>query len=171
MTAHGAAKAVAQRIMSPFMIREIVETALPDDERVWVPQGEDAWFRPLMLDTVHNVTINVLRTRSKGVVSRHYHTSLVYGYVIRGAWRYLEHDWIATEGSFVMEPAGEVHTLVLDGLSEEMITLFVVHGALIHIDEHGKPTHFADCFQKIAMCDAHYRAVGLGPDYIRRFVR
>lgn len=164
-------KDFARRMMSPWMIREIVQSAIPDDDRVWVPQGADSWFRPLMLDTVHNVTVNVLRTRSRGVVSRHYHTSLVYGYVIKGAWRYLEHDWIAEEGSFVMEPAGEVHTLVLDGLSPEMMTLFVVHGALIHIGDDGKPTHFADCFQKIQMCDAHYRAVGLGGDFIKQFIR
>lgn len=171
MTANASAKSFAQRFMSPFMIREIVESAVPDDERVWVPQGPDSWFRPLMLDTVHNVTINVLRTRSTGVVSRHYHTSLVYGYVIKGSWRYLEHDWVAREGSFVMEPAGEVHTLVLDGLSKEMMTLFIVHGALIHIGDDGKPTQFADAFQKIEMCDAYYRSIGWGPDYIKQFIR
>lgn len=167
----GSAAEVARRLMSPFMIKEIVAEAIPSDDRVWVPQGTDTWFRPLMLDTVHNVTINVLRTRSKGMISRHYHTSLVYGYVIAGSWRYLEHDWVAQTGSFVMEPAGEVHTLVLDGLAEEMTTLFIVHGALIHVAEDGTPTHFADAFQKIAMCDAHYRAIGLGPDYIRQFIR
>ena len=30
-----------------------------------------------------------------GVLSRHIHPSWVTGYVIRGAWRYLEHDWVA----------------------------------------------------------------------------
>ena len=32
---------------------------------------------------------------------------LVTGYVIRGRWKYLEHDWIAETGSFVYEPPGE----------------------------------------------------------------
>lgn len=31
---------------------EIVALAVPDDERVWVPQGSGVWFRPLMLNTV-----------------------------------------------------------------------------------------------------------------------
>jgi quercetin dioxygenase-like cupin family protein len=36
---------------------------------------------------------------------------VVVGYVIRGRWKYLEHDWVAEEGSFVYEPPGEIHTL------------------------------------------------------------
>ena len=31
--------------------REIVAVALPEDERVWVPQADNVWFRPLMLNT------------------------------------------------------------------------------------------------------------------------
>ena len=38
---------------------------------------------------------------------------IVTGYVIKGRWRYLEHDWIAEEGSFVYEPPGEIHTLMV----------------------------------------------------------
>ena len=32
---------------------EIAMQAIPDDERVWVPQAQDVWFRPLLLNTVH----------------------------------------------------------------------------------------------------------------------
>jgi hypothetical protein len=31
---------------------EIAEQAIPDDERVWVPQAPDVSFRPLLLNTV-----------------------------------------------------------------------------------------------------------------------
>lgn len=37
------------------MVKEIVEDAEPADERVWVPQGGQIWFRPLLLDTVTGV--------------------------------------------------------------------------------------------------------------------
>ena len=40
--------------------------------------------------------------------------ALVVGYVIKGAWRYLEHDWVAREGGYVYEAPGETHTLVVD---------------------------------------------------------
>ncbi len=32
---------------------EIAVAAIPEDERVWVPQAPDVWFRPLMLNTMH----------------------------------------------------------------------------------------------------------------------
>ena len=158
---------------SPWMVREIVEQASPDDERVWVPQGEQIWFRPLLLDTVTGVVANLLRVRRGGNLGRHIHNAPVYGYVIKGAWRYLEHDWVARAGMFVYEPPGEVHTLVVDasGEADEMITYFVVHGGLTKIGADGQPSGFENAFTKIALCDAHYRRAGLGEDYIKRFVR
>ena len=31
---------------------EIATSAMPEDERIWVPQAEGVWFRPLMLNTM-----------------------------------------------------------------------------------------------------------------------
>jgi len=36
----------------PGIQPEIAVQAIPDDERVWVLQAENVWFRPLMLNTV-----------------------------------------------------------------------------------------------------------------------
>jgi len=111
--------------------------------------------------------------RKSGVLSRHVHPSWVTGYVIRGAWRYLEHDWVARTGAFVYEPPGEVHTLVVDELvdAEEMITFFNIHGAMIYLDEQGQHTGYEDVHTKLAMCRRHYEACGLGADYVQQFVR
>ena len=95
------------------IVPELALRAIPDDERVWVPQAKDVCFRPLLLNTVTGGWCNLLRVRKSGVLSRHRHPMVVVGYVIRGRWRYLEHDWIAEEGSFVYEPPGEIHTLVV----------------------------------------------------------
>ena len=38
---------------------------------------------------------------------------------MRGHWRYLEHDWVAKPGTFIYEPAGEAHTLVITEDSPE----------------------------------------------------
>lgn len=152
---------------------EIAVQAVPDDERVWVPQAPDVWFRPLLLNTVTGSWCNLLRVRKSGVLSRHIHPSWVTGYVIKGAWRYLEHDWIASQGSFVYEPPGEIHTLVVDEVSgsTEMITLFNIHGAMVYLDEHGKQSGYEDVFSKIAMCRAHYAENGLGEQYLDQFIR
>ncbi|MCH9669957.1 MAG: phytanoyl-CoA dioxygenase family protein [Gammaproteobacteria bacterium] len=35
------------------------------------------------------------------------------GYTFEGSWGYVEHEWTATAGTFIFEPAGETHTLVV----------------------------------------------------------
>ena len=162
-------------VQLPGIQPEIAVQAIPADEREWVPQAPGVWFRPLLLNTVTGSWCNLLRVRQAGVLSRHIHPSWVTGYVIRGAWRYLEHDWVAREGSFVYEPPGEIHTLVVDeavgaGVTE-MITLFNIHGARVYVDDQGQPTGYEDVFTKLAMCRKHYAAVGLGEDYVQQFVR
>lgn len=160
-------------VQLPGVQPEIAEIAIPEDERVWVPQARDVWFRPLLLNTVTGSWCNLLRVRKSGVLSRHIHPSWVTGYVIRGSWRYLEHDWVATEGSFVYEPPGEIHTLVVDeaASAQEMITFFNIHGAMVYVDEEGKHTGYEDVFTKIKMCRIHYEANGLGHDYVDRYIR
>ncbi len=124
--------------MTSHMLPDLVAQAEPRDERLWVPQAENVWFRPLLLNRVNGEWVNLLRVRKSGVLSRHRHPAPVHGYVIRGAWRYLEHNWVAEAGSYVFEPPGEVHTLVTDDGVGEMVTLFHVSGALIYVDEQGQ---------------------------------
>ncbi|WP_374468481.1 2,4'-dihydroxyacetophenone dioxygenase family protein [Ferrovibrio sp.] len=153
------------------MAKEIAMPAMPDDERVWVPLHDNVWFRPLLLHTVEGYWTSLLRVRASGVVSCHRHPAPVHGYVLKGSWRYLEHDWVATEGSYVFEPPGETHTLVIDDGVEEMITWFLVNGSMLYVDENGNLTGYADVFQRIEMCRAHYIKVGLGADFINQFIR
>jgi hypothetical protein len=97
----------------------------------------------------------------------------VVGYVIKGAWRYLEHDWVAQAGTFVYEPPGEIHTLVVDQVAgaDEMITFFNISGAMVYVDEKGQQTGYEDVFTKISMCRAHYEKIGLGKNYVDQFIR
>ena len=153
------------------IVPELAIAAMPDDERVWVPQAPDVWFRPLLLNTVIGGWCNLLRVRRSGVLSRHRHPMLVVGYVIKGRWRYLEHAWVAEEGSFVYEPPGETHTLFVPDDCAEMITFFNISGAMIYLDEAGRQTGYDDVFSKIEMCRAHYTAAGLGADFVDQFIR
>ena len=158
--------------MSSLMIQpELAVAAIPVDERVWVPQAPDVWFRPLLLNTVSGGWCNLLRVRKSGVLSRHRHPMMVVGYVIKGKWFYREHDWIATEGSFVYEPPGEVHTLEVPADCVEMITFFNIQGAMIYLNDANEQTGYEDVWTKIEMCRAHYAANGLGADYVDQFVR
>jgi AraC-like ligand binding domain. len=158
----------------PGIQPEIAIQAIPEDERIWVPQAPLVWFRPLLFNTVTGGWCNLLRVRKSGVLSRHIHPAIVVGYVIKGSWRYLEHDWIAKEGSFVFEPPGEIHTLVVDQDNQneqEMITFFNISGAMVYLDDAGNQTRYEDVFSKIEMCRKHYEAVGLGADYVDQLIR
>lgn len=150
---------------------EIAVKAMPDDERVWVPQAKDVWFRPLMLNTMQGQWCNLLRVRRSGVLSRHLHPNPVHGYVIKGKWYYLEHDWVAETGSYVFEPPGEIHTLMVPEDVEEMITFFNITGCMVYMDEDNRQNGYEDVFTKIDMCRKHYDEVGLGADYVDQFIR
>lgn len=149
----------------------VVDAAVPDDERVWVPQMDNVWFRPLCLNTVQGYWVNLLRVRKSGVLSRHRHPAPVHGFVLRGRWHYLEHDWEAREGGYVFEPPGETHTLVVPDDVTEMITLFHITGAMIYVDPYGQQTGYEDVFTKIDMCRKHYASNGLGAEFVDQFIR
>ena len=155
---------------SAWSPNELVATAVSGDEREWVPAAiAGVWMRPLLFDTVRGAWTNVVRMRTQGFISRHAHPAPVHAYVISGRWRYAERDWIAETGSYVFEPPGDVHTLM--ALEGESLSLFWITGTLIELDESGRPTGYSDVFTRIAQAEAHYDAVGLGRDYVRKFIR
>src|ERR671913_2615684 len=149
----------------------VIPNAIPTDERIWVPVEENVWFRPLLMCASRGYWMNLLKVKKSGVLSRHRHPLPVHGFVLKGSWRYLEHDWVTTEGSYVFEPPGEIHTLVVPDDVPEMITFFNISGCMYYVDQQGQHTGFEDVFTKIDMCRAHYAAVGLGAAYVDQFVR
>lgn len=149
----------------------VIPHAVPEDERLWVPQAKNVWFRPLCLSASRGYWVNLLRVRKSGVLSRHRHPQPVHGYVIKGSWRYLEHDWVATEGAYVYEAPGETHTLVVDDDVTEMITMFQVNGAMIYVDPDGAVQGYEDVFTKIDMCRKHFAQIGFGESYVEQFIR
>jgi len=154
-----------------FQVADLVIPAIPSDERLWVPQTTNIWFRPLLFNTSEGYWINLLRVKKTGVLNRHLHPAPVFGLVLRGSWRYLEHDWTAHEGDFVYEPPGEVHTLVVEEGVDQMITLFQVHGTLIYMDETRKPIGYDDVHTKLRLACEHFERTGLGADYVNQFIR
>jgi 2,4'-dihydroxyacetophenone dioxygenase len=141
------------------------------DERFWVPQSRDVWFRPLLLSVSQGFFVNILRVRRSGVLSRHRHAGPVHATTLRGRWHYLEHTWWAEEGSYSFEPPGDIHTLVVPDGVTEMITMFHVTGAYIYVDPDGQPVGIEDVFTKVANARTHYEAVGLGAEFVTQFLR
>ncbi len=153
-----------------FRADELLLRARSDDEREWVPAAmEGVWMRPLLFDTVAGAWVNITRIQREGFISRHAHPCPVHAYVLSGQWRYAERDWIAKAGDFLLEPPGDIHTLIgLPGGSE---TLFTISATLIELDDEGKPVGYADVFTRIEQAAAHFERVGLGRDYVKQFIR
>lgn len=60
----------------------------------------------------------------------------------------MERDWVAKPGTFIYEPPGDVHTLVVDG-EEDMITLFYLSGVIEYFDEEGNVVKQDDVFYRM----------------------
>jgi 2,4'-dihydroxyacetophenone dioxygenase len=142
-----------------------------DEDLLWVPQTDTVSFRPLCFCVSSGYYVNLLRVKGAGLLSRHKHPGPVHGHVLKGRWKYLEHEWEAKEGSYVFEPPGEIHTLVVPEGVEEMITLFHVTGSLLYCDPQGKVIGAEDVFTKLELAKKHYKEVGLGEDFVQQFVR
>ncbi len=160
-TFHGFTDGLAadQRIREQFT----VDTNL-DDERLWVPYVPDVWFQACHFNVTTGGFTNILKVLPGAKLPAHYHISTVFGYTLRGTWHYLEHDWVAVPGTFIFEPAGEAHTLVVPADAKEpMVTIFVLNGGLIYIDniENGKMVGYDDGFTLLELARKHYREVGL----------
>jgi quercetin dioxygenase-like cupin family protein len=141
-----------------------------DDERLWIVLEPNVWFRPLFFDMNNGSHGEVLRVRRGGVLSRHKHSTPVHGFVLEGRWRYLEHSWVACKGSYVMEPPGEIHTLVVDD-DDEMQTVFIIQGPTLYLDDADRVVLIEDNFHLITLAREHYEKVGLGAAFVDRFVR
>ena len=158
---------------SPYALNEIfIQDAFAnDDERLWMQMTPYSWSRPLCLNASQGYWVHLSKFRGDGVVSCHRHPAPVHGFIIKGGWRYLEHDWVATEGSYIFEPPGDIHTLVALPEVEESITLFHNTGALIYCDVDGNTKGYADVFTRIDGYAKHFEKVGLGADYVKNFIR
>lgn len=167
-------KRIAYRKPQPAAMRPdlVIHDAMGEhDPRVWVPLGEHVAARPLQFNVTLGQYTHVLRVTKAGVIARHRHSGTVHAWVFKGRWHYLEHDWMAEAGSYVFEPAGETHTLVVPEGCTEMLTLFQVTGSLIYVDPDGRATGYDDVFTRLDKARAHYAAVGLGADYVEPLIR
>jgi len=135
-----------------------------EDDRLWVPYAEGVWIQPCQFNVTSGGFSVVLKGLPGAELGVHYHVGTVRGYTLRGHWRYLEHDWVAKPGTFIYEPAGEAHTLVITKDSPEpALIMFVVEGGLIYLDKpvNGTFAAFEDGFTLLEHCRQHYRKAGL----------
>ena len=146
----------------------------PGDAGIWVPYGEGIWIQPLGLNVTSGGFTTLLKGLPGAMLGVHYHVGIVRGYTLQGQWGYLEHDWTAVPGTFVQEPAGEAHTLVIrDDSPVPAIIYFDVQGGLIYLDKStdGNLAAYEDGFSALEFCRTHYRQAGFDPASLDAMVR
>ena len=151
----------------------IVNTDLKDD-RLWIPYADGVWIQPCHFNVTSGGFSVILKGLPGAVLGTHYHVGTVRGYTMQGHWRYLEHDWVAKPGTFIYEPAGEAHTLVItDDSPEPAVIFFAVEGGLIYLDKavNGAFAAYEDGFTALEFCRKYYREAGLDARKLDALVR
>lgn len=151
----------------------VANTSL-EPEGPWVPYADGVWIQPCCFDVTSGGFSVLLRGLPGAKLGVHYHIGTVRGFTMRGHWRYLEHDWIARPGTFIYEPAGEAHTLVItDDSPEPALIFFVVEAGLIYLDkpDGGGFAAYEDGFSMLELSRKHYRESGLDPSQLDALIR
>src|SRR3954467_9936931 len=145
-----------------------------DDGPHWVPYAEGVWLQPCCFNVTSGGFSVVLKGLPGARLGTHYHVGTVRGYTIRGHWRYLEHHWVAKPGTFIYEPAGEAHTLVItEDSPEPALIMFVIEGGLIYLDKpaNGGLAAYEDGFTLLDLTRKYYREAGLDARQLDLLVR
>jgi 2,4'-dihydroxyacetophenone dioxygenase len=121
------------------MLFEQIETACINDVEIpWIPftpYSDQVSVKYFKLDPIRGETIALLRAPAIGRMPKHRHTGTVIVYTVQGQWKYQEHAWIADKGSIVYEVAGSSHTPQALPGSEDIVTLNIIQGELLFVNE------------------------------------
>ena len=78
-------------------------------------------------------------------MQKHKHTGSVHAFTKQGRWKYLEYPEVNTAGSYLFEPAGSIHTLIVpDENQEDTVVNFVITGANLYLDSNDQVTMIVD---------------------------
>lgn len=117
----------------------------------FVKQGDGIEFKLLQINHLAGTWVSMSRIQPGTLVPTHRHSGQVIAYTLKGEWQYLEHDFIATPGSLVCEPAGSFHTLVVPQHAREAAeVLFFMSGGLTLVDDAGEFWGLADAETELA---------------------
>lgn len=105
------------------------------------------------------------RFAAGAAVQTHRHTGAVYAFTQTGSWYYREYpDVVNTAGSFLFEPAGSQHTLVVPDTNEgETDVWFAINGSLLNLDCDNRVESVSDAASVLAAyrsaCQAQHALV------------
>lgn len=131
-----------------------------ENQNPFVALGDGTHLSLLQVDV--EAGLWVIRTKFEpGVkIQTHKHTGHIFAFTISGSWHYLEYPEVNVAGSYLYEPAGSQHTLVVpetnDGLTD---VWFAIHGANLNLDADGNVESVVDAGlvrdSYFALCEAN----------------
>jgi 2,4'-dihydroxyacetophenone dioxygenase len=122
----------------PLISEEIETNYISAETLPWMPftpLSDEVSLKYYKIDPVRGEILVSMRFPAGLVLPPHYHTGIVIAHTIRGAWRYIEHDWVSKAGDTVYETAGSSHTPQSVG-DEDAEVFFVLVGELLFLDEN-----------------------------------
>jgi len=125
-------------------VREPIVGHVDDASVPWMDAGEYQW-KILRVDRPSGERVLRFRFPPGFRAPRHRHTGHSFGYTTAGAWGYEEYGSRYEAGSFIHEPAGSVHTLVVFADNTETTdVLFISRGANLTLDDDGNVVFITD---------------------------
>lgn len=165
---------VVAEVFAQFAGRSMVPTSGPreahhigDSDLPYVYAGEGSELQLLHVDLNQGLWISKTRFSPGVTLPRHFHTGHVFAVTLRGEWYYKEYpESVNRAGSYLFEPAGSVHTLMVSEQAGITEAWFAIQGANVLIDENGRPTAIVDAQSALDVYRAFCRAQGKSCDQL-----
>jgi quercetin dioxygenase-like cupin family protein len=134
----------------------------------FVDLGDGSTLQLMQVDVESGLWVIRTKFQAGYRVQTHKHTGEVFAFTMSGSWKYEEYPEVNTAGSYLYEPAGSIHTLVVPESNTEVTDVwFAIYGANLNLDEAGNVESIIDAGgilqAYVLLCEAQ----GLGsPDVI-----
>ena len=142
-------------------VKPLPTKSIDGEDIPWVPfapYSDEVFLKYHHINPAQGEIVLSMRFPGGRQLPTHYHTGIVIGHTIKGAWRYLEHDWVSRAGGTVYETAGSAHTPESCG-DEETEIFFVIVGELLFLDPDGnivaRENHLTSMERYLAYCRGH----------------
>jgi len=109
-----------------------------EDELPFVTIDEGIELQLLQVDIPNGLWVIRNRFQPGSSVQKHKHTGQVFAFTQSGSWKYAEYPEVNTAGSYLFEPAGSEHTLIVPETNTEVTDVwFAITGANLNLDAEG----------------------------------
>ena len=146
-----------------LLIEDVETKNVKGRDLPWVPfapYSDEVFLKYFRIDPVRGEILVSMKFPPGLELPKHYHTGIVIGHTMKGAWRYLEHDWVSEPGDTVYETAGSSHTPKSVG-DEDAEVFFYIVGELEFVDDDGNLLARENWRTSLARYQAYCEANGI----------